>query len=220
MFRVRGNMFQRATLAVSVIILTAIFSLSQAADPQPPERMNSPWDFTAEGQLEKGLTSLDGGRYQEAVAAFTKAIGMNPGLTDAYILRGIVYGEHLNKTDLAFNDFNKALKLDPANSNAYALRGATLAKMGEFDQAIQDFDQALKLTPNDAHSFYSRGQAWKSKGDLDKAIADTKMAISIETDNTDYQQALADLETLKAQTQTAGVRNRPGGCFIGESLEE
>jgi tetratricopeptide (TPR) repeat protein len=192
--------------------------MSHAQDA--PERLNSPWDFTAEGQFEKGLTSLDAGRHQEAVAAFTKAIGMNPGMTDAYLLRGIVYGEHLNKPDLAFNDFDKAIKLDPSNSNAYALRGATLTKMGKLDLAIEDFDQGLKLTPNDAYTYYSRGQAWKSKGDLDKAIKDTRMAISIESGNTDYQQALADLETLKAQTPTAAVRGGPVGCFIGESLAE
>ena len=55
--------------------------------------------------------------YDSAIADFSKAVQLNPKLTEAYIDRGIIY-ESKHDLDRALADFRAAIQLDPENAIA------------------------------------------------------------------------------------------------------
>ena len=58
----------------------------------------------------------------QAIAAYSRAIELNPNNAAAYNNRGAAYWEK-GELDRAFSDYNKAIELDPELANAYGSRG-------------------------------------------------------------------------------------------------
>jgi|SRR6185436_2655751 len=72
----------------------------------------------------KGFELAQAGRYADAVAAYGKAVEINPGLADAHYNMGLNY-LRLRHPDQAAACFRKALDLQPGDVEAS--RGLTLA---------------------------------------------------------------------------------------------
>ena len=96
-----------ATSPANIASLTAVVR----NNPNDPQAYNM-----------RGTVFGKGGRYQEALADFNKAISIDPNYAQAYANRGLVYRE-MGKLDLALADYNKSLSIDPTYSNAYLGRG-------------------------------------------------------------------------------------------------
>lgn len=77
----------------------------------------------AEDYINQGLVLASQGKYAEAIAAYNKAIELDPNNALAYNYRGEAYKSN-GKYDLALADFNKAIELDPKDQRAYANRVA------------------------------------------------------------------------------------------------
>ncbi|MDD2903677.1 MAG: tetratricopeptide repeat protein [Syntrophales bacterium] len=104
--------------------------------------------YGAQGKAEeffeqgKKYTSVD--TADKAIAAYTKAIKINPKLGKAYNNRGVAYMMK-KQYDQALADFNKAIKLDPKNGKAYNNRAIVYAYLGENLKANQDINKAKSL---------------------------------------------------------------------------
>jgi tetratricopeptide (TPR) repeat protein len=94
-------------------------------------------------------------RYQEALAAYGQAIGLDPTFSDAYEARGRILDE-LKRFQEALADHEQAIGLDPAFSNAYEARGRVLDELKRFQEALADYEQAIRLDPNNAVAHYSK----------------------------------------------------------------
>jgi tetratricopeptide (TPR) repeat protein len=123
----------------------------------------------------EGKEAYQKGLYDEAISAFTKAIKLNPKLSDLYFARGSAYANK-KQPDSAISDLTEAIKLNPLNEKVYTSRGAAYAMKGLTDQAYSDFNQALKLNPKDGLAYASRAVAYYQKGEYDKAWEDVKNA--------------------------------------------
>lgn len=88
-------------------------------------------------------------RYDRAIAAYTKAIEINPSDFSFYNNRGIVYHTR-KKYREAIGDFSKAVELNPDSSFTYSNRGVAYEDSGDIEQAIADYRKAVELDPNDA----------------------------------------------------------------------
>jgi Zn-dependent membrane protease YugP/Tfp pilus assembly protein PilF len=111
------------------------------------------------------------GEYAEAVAAFTRALALDPSFADAYANRGAL-SAHLQQHDAALADLNRALALDPDLLDAYSCRGYLRLGRGEYDAAVADYTQVLRRGGSRAAALRDRGLALLQKGDLDAALAD------------------------------------------------
>ena len=67
--------------------------------------------------FERGEAAFEQGRYDEAIANYTKAIQLNADDAAAYVNRGVAYGRK-GLYDRAIGDFEQALFLDPKNAAA------------------------------------------------------------------------------------------------------
>lgn len=81
--------------------------------------------------------------YDKAILFTEKAIEIDPGFTEAYIMRGDIYGK-LGRDSLTVLDYKKALQLDPEFSFSLNYRLASLEhKLGYFEEALAHIDVYL-----------------------------------------------------------------------------
>ena len=109
-------------------------------------------------------------RYQEATAAFQKAIELrgaseqaqkdpNNNVTMAAYYNNLaqVY-QKTNKVDDAVADYTKAAQLDPTHAGTYLFNiGAVLTNAGKVDEAIAAFDKVIAADPTKAAAYYWKG---------------------------------------------------------------
>jgi len=109
---------------------------------------------------------------------FTKALELNPKLSNAYAKRGILY-YFQEKYDEMIQDFKTYIELVPATAEAYRMLGVGYHKTGRFEEAISSFTRTIELEPEDARAYAHRAEAYLLKGKYDEAIFDSTRAIKI-----------------------------------------
>lgn len=124
------------------------------------------------------------GKYEEAAAAYSSAIKINPAIADAYRLRGEAYYHlmaHGKQLDFArvLSDANEAIRLDPKNADAYAVRGLVYRLQNDSAQAMADFNKALGITSVCGNALRGRGTLYYAQKDYAKALADINEAVRI-----------------------------------------
>jgi tetratricopeptide (TPR) repeat protein len=91
------------------------------------------------GMLDSGL-----GRTGSAIEKVTKAVSLNPDLTEGYTsLAGLLLAT--GQVDLAATAAQRALAIDPYDAAAYNVAGRTLASRGQNSEALFDFEKATQL---------------------------------------------------------------------------
>lgn len=113
-----------------------------------------------------------------AVAAYDRAIQMQPDFAAAYKGRGIAH-KRMQQPEAALADFGKAIELDPQDAEAYVERGGAQVALNRLDLAIQDFDKAIALKPDYWQAYSGRGGARSKSGDTAGAKADWDKAESL-----------------------------------------
>ena len=114
--------------------------------------------------------------FDKAAELLSRAIDSNPGLTPAYVLRGLAHAA-LNKFDEAIADYGKAIELAPDDERPRVMRAAVFQAKKEFDKAITDLDFVIQKNPNDAEIIATRGICYAQKGDDDRALKDFDAAV-------------------------------------------
>jgi tetratricopeptide (TPR) repeat protein len=133
------------------------------------------WGYNAAYFYELGLNST---LSNMKINYFTKAIELDPVLSDAYEQRGMIYyfQEHYNKM---IRDFLEVTKLSPDNANGYTMLGVAYFNKKKYDSAVFYLTKAIKLKPELAKPYGYRAEAYRLKGKLDLAVQDATRAIEI-----------------------------------------
>jgi tetratricopeptide (TPR) repeat protein len=119
------------------------------------------------------------GEYVQAIAAFTKALRLDPRRADVYANRGVCY-YHTKQYDEALADLDTSIRLAPGRAEAYIWRGHVRYGRGEYDQAMADYDAALKLEPDSVAVLKDRGRAWLESGEQARARLDFDRVLALE----------------------------------------
>jgi uncharacterized caspase-like protein len=85
--------------------------------------------------------------YDQAIAAWTEALRIDPRSAQAYKERGECYWKKKDY-DNAILDCTQALRLDPEYAAAFNRRGAAYLGKGDLDLDLADFNEAVQLDPS------------------------------------------------------------------------
>lgn len=89
----------------------------------------------AVGYFEQGQTTV-------ALDEIKQVLAIDPGLSDAYSLRGLIY-MRLNSPQLAEDSFRRALQINPRDAGVLHNYGWFLCQQQRYPESLQAFNQAL-----------------------------------------------------------------------------
>jgi predicted O-linked N-acetylglucosamine transferase (SPINDLY family) len=140
-----------------------------------------------------------GGQGDEAIAAYRRAIQIEPDYVDAHFSLGIVLqaGGH---RDEAIAAYRQAIGIRADYAEAHSNLGIALVDAGQRDEAIAAYRRAIGIKPDYADAHYNLGVALQAKGERDEAIAAYRQAIALKPDlalaHNNLGNALKDMERL------------------------
>lgn len=183
-------------------------------------------DFAdANAALSEGTRLFDENQTEQAIAAFQKAVEMNPDLAEAHFKLGVAYallerqmeqngmgipvevspdGKRPAKTrsekafQKAVEAYQKWLKDNPNDDSAHFYLGRTYSKLLKDEEAEDEFRQAVKLKPDDTEYQTELGAVLIKLAQYREAIGPLKKAIELDGTN---DRAIALLEDAEAGRQ-------------------
>ena len=132
----------------------------------------------ADAYNSEGVALKNQGKSDEALAAFKKAISIEPNCADALNNMGILIQEQ-GKLEEAIEAYKKALAIKPDFAKAYYNMGSALHEGGKLDLAVDAYRKFLSIEPDFADAYNNMGSALQEQGKLEEAIEVYRKAISI-----------------------------------------
>ncbi len=149
-----------------------------------PDLSDSVTNPVVEQLFQKARQAARDGHSASAIEAVSQAIGIDPGDSRLFRLRGDIYtlvGEYANaRADLAL-----AIRNEPQNAELRNIRGYFLMSRGLQKEAVADFDKALQLNPQFSAAWNNRGLVHLANQDYEAALADFDKAAMIDSEYAD-----------------------------------
>ena len=98
------------------------------------------------------------GQYSESLAAFDRALAINPRDGDTWSFRGNALSA-LQRPAEALNSYDKAVAINAEHHQAWFNRGLLLAEMQAYGLAQAAYDQAIALHP-DPRYLHAKAEIW------------------------------------------------------------
>ncbi|MBR4591921.1 MAG: tetratricopeptide repeat protein [Elusimicrobiaceae bacterium] len=133
---------------------------------------------TSSEYLLRGDGYFKDGKAKQAIAAYNRAIALNPENLEAYASRGSVHFFQGNY-DLAQQDFEHVLSKNPYQADAYTAYGSVLAARGSYQNALKVLEIAIQLQPEKPENFFSRAGIYFMLGKFREAVADYTAVINL-----------------------------------------
>ena len=125
-----------------------------------------------------GVALMRQQRWAEALAAFDRAIALNPTFDLAWYNRGLVHAK-LGHTEQAKADMDQSLLLAQDKPHIFFQRALARKQVGDLSGAQADYDRALELAPDYLEAQYNRAFVRKQLGDHAGAFADAENALRL-----------------------------------------
>jgi tetratricopeptide (TPR) repeat protein len=136
----------------------------------------------------RGDVAMLRGDYQQALAAFDKAIDLGADSYSVYMNRG---GTHqwLKHYESAVEDFTRAIQLNSKLVDAYVDRAEAYRRLSKYEEALADCDRVIALEPNSPVNYVSRAHVHSDEHKYDKCAEDLLQAIRLNPGDlgVDYQ---------------------------------
>ena len=119
-----------------------------------------------------------GGKNDDAVINYEKALSNDKDLTEIFVPLGILYYQQ-GKYEKAEEMLSRSVSLDPDDAPAQYFSGLVSLSRNKEQDALLAFKRAQKLDPNYAEAFYYAGEAQARLGKSSLAIEEYKRAIAL-----------------------------------------
>lgn len=96
---------------------------------------------------EKGNKALSEDKHDEAIAAYTEAIALDPKNHVLYSNRSAAYAK-AGKYEDALKDADKTIELNSTWPKGYSRKGSALSLMNKYTEAFEAFEQGKVLVQN------------------------------------------------------------------------
>ena len=132
-------------------------------------------------------------RDEEALAAYDRALELDPGLVQALVARGNMQAFVFGDVDAARKDFDRAIELAPRFAPSFHGRGTIRLDAKDFQGAVEDLSRAAELDDKNANTLYVLAQAYAAQENAAKALEVATQAVELEPGTSGV-----DLRFLKA----------------------
>jgi len=149
-----------------------------------------------------GAFLLEGGKFDEAIAQYQKALEITPDYADAHADLGAAFAQK-GQVDKAMALYRKALEINPNYAEAYYNLGNALVQKGQVDEAMVQYQKALEINPNHAQAHVNIGSVLLLKGQVDEAIAHYQKALEINPNIAETHYNLGNALLQKGQVDEA-----------------
>ncbi|MEO1637214.1 MAG: DnaJ domain-containing protein [Cyanobacteria bacterium J06631_9] len=136
-------------------------------------------------------------RYREALRDYTKAITLEPQLSEAYLRRAEVFYVQGNDTRVLDN-CQQAILLNSTEAKTYYYQGLSRYRLGYVESALAAFTDAITCDPDDARYHYRRGIAHQDLRESKAAAQDFRRASQLYRQQGDLASAQAAQTHLKS----------------------
>lgn len=123
-------------------------------------------------------------RYDEAIAAYDRALQIQPDLADTWNNRGVVL-TRMQRYEEAISSYEQATKIRPHYPDAWNNRGVVLLELQQYQDAIACYEQAIQAKPDYADAWNNRGVAFSKMQQYEQAVISYNNALQIKNDYTD-----------------------------------
>lgn len=120
-------------------------------------------DTSAENLYHLGRYHHRRTSYANAIAAYQKALAINPDYVEAHNGLGVIYSTQ-GQYALALEHFKKAIELTPAATYLYNNLGYVHLLQGQNSEAVMSFEEALRYDPHNQKASRNLATAHKRMG--------------------------------------------------------
>ncbi|MEK7290763.1 MAG: tetratricopeptide repeat protein [Planctomycetota bacterium] len=138
-----------------------------------------PEKMTAQQYYEYGIEHIKKGGFDEAIAAWEKALELDPKMFTAYEKLGKAYYTQ-GKFDKAGQIYRKEMELKPNDPMVYFSLGVVYRMNEQFEDAVNMQMRAISLNPDLATAYNELGLTYCKQKKLDEAIAAHKKALELD----------------------------------------
>ncbi len=137
---------------------------------------------TAELYDKLGAVLLEGGRADQAVSQFQKAVQLDPKFAPAHVDLGNALASQ-GRFDDALAELRKAIDADPKLARAYSGMASILNGRRQLDEAIELWRKGLELDPSDAEAYVNLGVVLFARGEFAESVPDLLKASELAPNN-------------------------------------
>ncbi|WP_037859380.1 tetratricopeptide repeat protein [Streptomyces sp. NRRL S-340] len=127
----------------------------------------------------RGRELKDAGEYRRALAAYDRAVELDPGLAWAHYGRAVTFAL-MDDHAAALPGLDRADELAPGTPYIIGMRGEILRVLGRFEEALEACDRAVELDPANGAVLATRAACRHRLGQHEAALADYDQALSID----------------------------------------
>ena len=190
----------RGWAVVGLFALMALGPQLGAAATLPDDcKAQTAADWTACGSV-----AFDQGRYDDAMAAYTEALRLDPRYWPALNDRGSL-AMRVGDSEAALRDFGQALAIAPDHCAEICFNRATALYLAQrFPEAIADYTAVLKLAPDDDQALLRRAICYRIIGNNEAALQDFADLARLKPDNVGAYSNRAAIYAAMGNDKAAG----------------
>lgn len=174
------------SVAAWLLITTAIVAVSGCGDQKQQ----------ADGLVRAAIEHSKADRHTDAVQLLGRAIALDPGLAEAFYLRGSCFAK-LHQSPQAVEEFSAATRLKPEWDEAWCALGIAQLTAGETEQGIESLSKALNLNPEMLSAWEARARGFRDLHLTEDELSDIEGLLLIDPVNCN---ALLRRGTLLSET--------------------
>ncbi|MEA5513186.1 tetratricopeptide repeat protein [Nodularia sp. UHCC 0506] len=127
---------------------------------------------------QQGSTLFELQRYQDALAAYQKAVNISPDFVPGWSGQGKTLSE-LKKYEEALTAYDQAIQIQPDYVEAWRGRGFVLQNLKRYPEAIASFNKALQLDDNYPETWNAKGEIFSNLQQYNNAIQSYEKAVEL-----------------------------------------
>lgn len=133
-------------------------------------------------------------QWNESFAAFQRATGLDPSLTDAWYQQGFIQFV-AKRYPLVVEPLEKYVALDQTNAEAYFMLAESLNKTGRIKMAVPHYMKTVELEPGKIEAYLPMGDGLVAEGRFMEAVNAYKEALMQNADNAELHFSLGWVQT-------------------------